>query len=102
MVTANLGKDQLEGFDFEKEAKRIVESAGEKGIILRVLGATAFRIHCPNQLKLHLSMNRNITDLDFVSYSGMKRPVFDLMDKFGYPMDRSSQYVMAVSDRSMS
>lgn len=58
-----------EKFDFVKEAIRIVEKAQQNGLTLRVLGATAFRIHCPDHAHVHLAMGRDITDIDFAAYS---------------------------------
>jgi hypothetical protein len=56
-------------FDFVGEAIRIVEKAQENGLTLRVLGATAFRIHCPDYVHVHISMGRVVTDIDFAAYS---------------------------------
>ena len=58
-----------EKFDFVKEAIQIVEKARQNGLTLRVLGATAFRIHCPDHAHVHLAMGRDITDIDFAAYS---------------------------------
>jgi hypothetical protein len=56
-------------FDFVGEAIRIVEKARENELTLRVLGATAFRIHCPDYVHVHISMGRVVTDIDFAAYS---------------------------------
>jgi hypothetical protein len=56
-------------FDFVNEAIQIVKKAQENGLTLRVLGATAFRIHCPEHVHVHVSMGRDITDIDFAAYS---------------------------------
>ena len=58
-----------EKFDFVKEAIQIVEKAQQNGLTLRVLGATAFRIHCPDHAHIHLAMGRDITDIDFAAYA---------------------------------
>jgi hypothetical protein len=55
--------------DFVNEAKKIVEKAQQNGLTLRVLGATAFRIHCPDHMHVHIAMGRDITDIDFAAYS---------------------------------
>jgi hypothetical protein len=62
------------------EASRLVESAQRVGITLRMMGACAFRIHCPNSRKLYDNLSRPITDIDLVSYSnynGKMKPFFD-------------------------
>ena len=56
-------------FDFVKEAIRFVDKAQQNGLTLRVLGATAFRIHCPEYVHVHVEMGRDITDIDFAAYS---------------------------------
>ena len=54
--------------DFVKEAVQIVEKAQQNGLTLRILGATAFRIHCPDHVHVHIAMGRDITDIDFAAY----------------------------------
>ena len=48
---------------------QIVEKAQQNGLTLRVLGATAFRIHCPDHAHVHTAMGRDISDVDFAAYS---------------------------------
>jgi hypothetical protein len=71
-------------FDFVGEAIRIVEKAQQNGLTLRVLGATAFRIHCPEHVHVHISMGRDVTDIDFAAYSkeGEKIEKFLAKDHF--------------------
>ena len=67
---------QHEGF--ERLALEIVDSAEQHGIHLRLLGAVAFRIHCPAHQDLQVSMNRVLTDLDFAAYYKQEKAI----DKF--------------------
>jgi hypothetical protein len=69
-----------EQFDFTGEAKRIVDAAQQVGVSLRVLGATAFRIHCPGYEDVHKAMDRELSDIDFVAYSKEERK----MEEFFY------------------
>ena len=55
--------------EFIQEAIKIVDKAQAYGVTLRVLGATAFRIHCPDYVETHIAMNRILTDIDFAAYS---------------------------------
>ena len=64
--------------DFEVLALDIVNAAEEKGIHLRLLGAVAFRIHCPVFHGLQVSMKRVLTDLDFAAYYKQEKAI----DKF--------------------
>lgn len=54
--------------DFVGEAKKIAAAARAAGITLRVLGATAFRIHCPDFAGVHSAMGRTLSDIDFAAY----------------------------------
>lgn len=54
--------------DFVEEAKRIAAAAQAAGITLRVLGATAFRMHCPDYADVHIAMGRTLSDIDFAAY----------------------------------
>lgn len=50
-----------------EEARRIIKSAEERGIVLRTIGAVAFRIHCPKSSDLYSTLKRELTDIDFVA-----------------------------------
>jgi len=65
----------LENQDFTKEAIQIVDKAKDANVTLRVLGATAFRIHCPNNIRVHDALKRRLTDIDFMSYSKEKSKI---------------------------
>lgn len=56
------------GLDFVKEAAEIVAAANQAGLTLRALGATAFRIHCPEYVGIHVAMGRELSDIDFAAY----------------------------------
>lgn len=49
------------------EALRIVNLANTQGIPLRMIGACAIKLHCPNSRDLFQSMERELSDADFVS-----------------------------------
>jgi hypothetical protein len=68
----------LEHEEFERLALDIIDAAEGKGIHLRLLGAVAFRIHCPARQDLQVSMNRVLTDLDFAAYYKQEKAI----DKF--------------------
>ncbi len=61
--------------DFTGEAQEIVSATRAEGITLRILGATAFRIHCPEYVAVHEAMQREVTDLDFAAYSKEDRKI---------------------------
>ncbi|MFX1578990.1 MAG: hypothetical protein ACFFBJ_05035 [Promethearchaeota archaeon] len=52
-------------------AHKIIEEAQNQGIILRLIGSTAFRTHCPAHLKEFEKMARKLTDIDTITYSSV-------------------------------
>jgi len=79
--------------DFADEATRIVEKAQEKRIVIRVMGATVIRKHCPKFLHLHTAMKRELTDMDFMTYSKFNPSIKPLFVELGYaPDDRFNAY----------
>jgi hypothetical protein len=65
----DLPANSTTSFDFARDATNIVDEAKNASLTLRVMGATAFRIHCPSNLRVHDALGRTLSDLDFVSYS---------------------------------
>jgi len=70
--------------DFTQEAIRIVELAEKKGMTLRVMGACAVRLHCPKYEYLHRKMGRELSDIDFFSYSRFKSDMKKFFEDIGY------------------
>ena len=54
---------------FLEEGYRIIKEAEQRGIILRLLGSVAVKIHCPKYGYLYDEADRPLTDLDFMTYS---------------------------------
>jgi hypothetical protein len=73
---------------FAEEATEIVNSANKKGIVLRILGANAVRIHCPRFAYLHEALQREITDIDFIGYGKQNNNVLRLLEELGYVSDK--------------
>jgi len=73
---------------FVEEAENIVDAAKEKGIVLRILGANAVRIHCPRFAYLHDALQREITDIDFIGYGKQNGDALELLDSLGYVSDK--------------
>jgi hypothetical protein len=71
---------------FVGEALGIVERAQAKGVYLRILGSTAFRIHSPEYVSIHEAMNRPLTDVDFAAYSKQDRAIEACLQQEGYKM----------------
>ncbi|MHA1582977.1 MAG: hypothetical protein ACTSYM_10870 [Candidatus Baldrarchaeia archaeon] len=83
---------------FIDEAKRIIDTANEKGIVLRVLGAIAFRLHCPKFRHILESM-RCITDIDLMAYGKQMNKVEKHFIDLGYEMRPPSFAALAARRR---
>lgn len=81
------------------EALRIVEEAKGDGIVLRLLGAIAFRIHCPEFSYLYDTFKREITDIDLVGYKRQKTGIFDLIQNLGYYVKKHEMLLYASQNR---
>jgi len=66
------------------EGSRIAEEASQRGITLRVLGATAIMIHSPKYLHAFEKMKRQLSDLDFMALRGEQKKVIDFIQELGY------------------
>jgi hypothetical protein len=70
-----------------EETKRIIETAREGKITLRLFGGVSFFYRCPSAT--HRSLKRNYVDIDFMAHEKQSRPIKDLFGKLGYvPRDR--------------
>jgi len=85
--------------DFMDEARRVAGEAKNRGLTVRVMGAVAFGIHCPEFLPLHRALGREFSDLDFVSYSRQQDGVLKLFADLGYSTDRRRQYLAQIAGR---
>ena len=64
------------------EAKRILDEARNRGIILRLLGGVAVKYHCPSAT--HRSLQRSYPDLDFFGKEKQAREIRKLLLDLGY------------------
>jgi len=77
--------------DFYTERTRILEALERdenKHIIMRLIGALAFRTHCTQYGYIQDSLGRVFTDIDFASYQSYFKDIIELMDKLGYEEDK--------------
>jgi len=77
----------LQSSHFEEQAKTIVDTAQNRGIVIRSIGATAFRIHCPKFKDLHTKLGRELTDLDFMARGKQINEIAQLFQDLGYQKD---------------
>jgi len=65
-------------------AVKTVQAAEAEGIILRIIGAVAINIHCPTFNKIQKLLGRELSDVDFVSYSRYRDKIAPLFKNLGY------------------
>ena len=88
--------------DFYEERTRIVNALGQpenKHVMMRLIGALAFRTHCPQYGYIQDKLGRKFTDFDFVSYPRFVRDVRRVLTELGYEEDR--QVTQLFGDRRM-
>lgn len=69
---------------FIQEALGIVKAGEEKGIVLRLMGAIAVKLHCPQCSHLLKGMERSLTDIDLMSYGKCNRKMRSFFTELGY------------------
>jgi len=77
--------------DFYEERSRILEALSQdknKHIILRLIGALAFRTHCSNHGYIQDELGRVFTDIDFASYHQYFKDIIALLTELGYIEDK--------------
>ena len=73
--------------DFLEEVRRIMDAAKTEDVLLRLLGALAFHIHCPKFSYMQEMLGRTFTDIDFASYGKESSRISKLFAKLGYQID---------------
>lgn len=88
--------------DFYQERTRILEAFAQeenKHVIVRLIGALAFRTHCPQYGHLQDKLGRKFTDIDFASYPRFVREIRRVLSGLGYQEDK--QVTQLFGDRRM-
>jgi hypothetical protein len=88
--------------DFYSERTRIVDALAldeNKHVILRLIGALAFRTHCPQYGYIQDKLGRKFTDIDFASYPRFGRDIRRILTELGYEEDK--QVTQLFGDRRM-
>jgi hypothetical protein len=78
--------------DFYSERTRILSALQDKPhehIIMRLIGALAFRTHCPQYGYFQDDLGRKFTDLDFASYPRFSKGIRHVLSELGYYEDKS-------------
>ena len=87
---------------FYEERTRILTALAQDGnqhIIMRLIGALAFRTHCETYGYIQDKLGRKFTDFDFVSYPRFVKDVRRVLTELGYGEDK--QVTQLFGDRRM-
>ena len=88
--------------DFYEERTRIINALTEdenQHIIMRLIGALAFRTHCPQYGYIQDKLGRQFTDFDFASYPRFVKDIRRVLTELGYEEDK--QVTQLFGDRRM-
>lgn len=88
--------------DFYEERTRILNALGQdenQHIMMRLIGALAFRTHCPQYGYIQDKLGRKFTDFDFASYPKYVKDVRRVLTELGYEEDK--QVTQLFGDRRM-
>ncbi len=69
---------------FIDEALRIIELGEKEGLILRLMGAIAVKLHCPKYEHLYGEMERRLTDIDYATYGKYREAMGAFFKRLGY------------------
>lgn len=78
---------------FLEKIDGILKVAKKYGIEMRLMGAAAVKLHCPEFLYLHDQMERKLSDLDFMSLSKYRKVIKTLFKELNYTIDQSLLYL---------
>lgn len=73
-------------FNLEEEAKRIIDTARERDVYLRLVGGIAIKLHSPSAS--HRDLARGYGDLDVVGYQRQRREISRVFEDLGYVPNR--------------
>jgi hypothetical protein len=73
---------------FIEQAYRILDQANAQNLTLRLVGALAFNVHCPEFNYIQQESERYFTDIDFMAYFEQMSDVEQMFKDMGYIEDR--------------
>ena len=88
--------------DFYEERTRILNALAQdenKHVMMRLIGALAFRTHCPQYGYIQDRLGRKFTDFDFASYPRFVKDIRRVLTELGYEEDK--QVTQLFGDRRM-
>ncbi len=86
--------------EFEEQEKNffalrdsLMKEVEIRGITMRLLGAIAFRTHCPLFKHYEYRAGRLLSDIDFAAYSKEKRKIEEMFLDLGYEIDKHAKFL---------
>jgi len=71
--------------EFADQIRQIIDRASGRGIVLRIMGGSAIRMHCPNHSYLYEKLKRRPKhDMDFVTYEKFRMASRKLFVELGF------------------
>lgn len=86
--------------NFEHELKTILDACDHAGVLARVFGSMAFKIHCGRYGYLQTEMGLPYGDIDLASYVKYSRQIRAIMTELGYEENREI-FVLSAAQRAM-
>ncbi|MBN1536109.1 MAG: hypothetical protein JW908_05205 [Anaerolineales bacterium] len=86
--------------DFYTERTRILDTLAQpenQHVIMRLIGALAFRTHCPQYGYIQDALGREFTDIDFASYPRFLKDIQRILGDLGYQEDKTVTQLFADS-----
>jgi hypothetical protein len=100
LVYKQLQKGEIDDATILEKAERIVENAERHGILLRLLGAVAFVLHCSLNRELFARLSRKLTDIDVITYgTGKSANIERALAEIGF--ERQRHYVWHAAYREI-
>jgi len=69
-----------------EDAVKIVDDLRSKGIQLRIMGAVAFRLHCPKRQDMFEKLDRPLTDIDFMGSARDATRITEHFESLGHKL----------------
>jgi hypothetical protein len=67
---------------------QVVEQAAQGGVVVRLIGALAIRIHCPRFKYIEYQLARQLTDFDLVAYSRDREKLEKIIEPMNFKENR--------------
>lgn len=77
------------------ESLKIIKNAGERNILLRLLGSVAIRVHSPQYAFLLDELKRIPNDIDFIGLKEQSKSIKELFFELKYEIN---QYILMISE----